>query len=319
MAEHDNAGFPLTYCLLTTATAIDQGKRTKALMAWARCLRDQYKIAPVFAHVDKDMAEIGCLREVWDAKISLCWWHLRRAIRTRLNMGKLATTPYNAKRAHTEFSFIDELFAPRGKKTDSEDYEGGLPEASTSAPNPLGNISNKLRIKIPLHLSNPTSTPPAKLAKSASADKENIPTYTETHARTGNGMTIRIPATRGLPATQTVSCHDSDKDISDDEEDGTGPSQHTFCPAVYRDSIIEKIERHYCAHVLIPGYAQPTAAGIKRWAVQQMYNFCVKHELREVWAYLWENWYRKGRWELWARSAHQEIPVLKTTMILESQ
>ncbi|PPR07898.1 hypothetical protein CVT24_002829 [Panaeolus cyanescens] len=31
MAEHDNAGFPLSYCLLTTATAIELGKRKRAL------------------------------------------------------------------------------------------------------------------------------------------------------------------------------------------------------------------------------------------------------------------------------------------------
>ncbi|KAJ7222179.1 hypothetical protein GGX14DRAFT_352938 [Mycena pura] len=55
-----------------------------------------------------------------------------------------------------------------------------------------------------------------------------------------------------------------------------------------------------------------------RWAVAGMYKFCVEHDLREVWAYLWENWYRSSRWELWARSMHPEIPVLKTTMILES-
>ncbi|KAJ7782505.1 hypothetical protein DFH07DRAFT_717350, partial [Mycena maculata] len=57
---------------------------------------------------------------------------------------------------------------------------------------------------------------------------------------------------------------------------------------------------------------------IKRWAVTQMYKFCVEHDLREVWAYLWENWYRSSRWELWARSVYPEIPILKTTMILES-
>jgi len=84
MAEYDNAGFPLSYCLLSTATAIDQQKRTKALAAWATCLRDIYGLSPVFAHVDKDMAEIGSLKEVWKSKISLCWWHLRRAIRMRL-------------------------------------------------------------------------------------------------------------------------------------------------------------------------------------------------------------------------------------------
>ena len=76
MAEHDNAGFPLTYCLLSTATAIDHQKWMKALVAWTKCLCDKYHINPIFAHVDKDMAEVGCLRQVWNVKISLCWWHL---------------------------------------------------------------------------------------------------------------------------------------------------------------------------------------------------------------------------------------------------
>ena len=60
MAEHDNAGFPLSYCLISTATAIDQGKRTKSLAAWAACIRDKYGVNPIFTHVDKDMGEIGC-------------------------------------------------------------------------------------------------------------------------------------------------------------------------------------------------------------------------------------------------------------------
>jgi hypothetical protein len=76
MAEHYNAGFPLAYCLLSTATAIKQGKWTKALAVWAHCLRDEYGVNPVFAHVDKDMAEISSLKDIWKVKISLCWWHL---------------------------------------------------------------------------------------------------------------------------------------------------------------------------------------------------------------------------------------------------
>jgi hypothetical protein len=115
MAEHDNAGFPLSYCLISTTAAIDQGKRTKALAAWVKCFHDRYGVNPVFMHVDKDMAEIGCLREVWDAKISLCWWHLRRAVQTQLTKAKLATTPYNIKRACQEFDFIDEILPPRNQ------------------------------------------------------------------------------------------------------------------------------------------------------------------------------------------------------------
>ncbi|KAF8886850.1 hypothetical protein CPB85DRAFT_1232284 [Mucidula mucida] len=38
MGEYDNDGFPLAYCLLTTATAVEQGKRTSALEAWATIL-----------------------------------------------------------------------------------------------------------------------------------------------------------------------------------------------------------------------------------------------------------------------------------------
>ncbi|KAJ6449111.1 hypothetical protein C8R45DRAFT_849909, partial [Mycena sanguinolenta] len=51
---------------------------------------------------------------------------------------------------------------------------------------------------------------------------------------------------------------------------------------------------------------------------KQMYTYCFKNDLPEAWAYLWENWYRRGRWELWAWSEHPEIPRLKTTMMVES-
>jgi hypothetical protein len=37
-AEYDNAGFPLSYCLLSTAMALHVHKRWKALNAWAKCL-----------------------------------------------------------------------------------------------------------------------------------------------------------------------------------------------------------------------------------------------------------------------------------------
>jgi hypothetical protein len=106
--------------------------------------------------------------------------------------------------------------------------------------------------------------------------------------------------------------------ITDNDDDGK-QDRHTFCPPLYRDPIINMMERHYCAHPSIPGFCPADVKLIKKWVVQHMYNFCVKHELPEVWVYLWENWYRAGRWELWARCAHKLIPVLKTTMILESQ
>ena len=79
------------------------------------------------------------------------------------------------------------------------------------------------------------------------------------------------------------------------------------------------MERHLCSHPLIPGYSALSRKGIREWAVKQMYDFCVKYDLREVWAYLWENWYCCGRWELCAWCADDKIPRLKTTMMVEAQ
>jgi len=329
MGEHDNAGFPLTYCLLSTTTAIDQGKRTKALMAWSCCLRDLYGVEPTFIHTDKDMAEIGCSKAVWKAKINLCWWHLRRAVRTRLAKAKLSTTAYNMERAREEYAFISTNFKPAGTRVDDNDYEGGSPdinlpptipattEAAITPPpteptvaviasqpqQPLGDVSNLLRIKL-------------QLPQIASAVGRVIQ---------GVGFRLVIAPTHPMPnkkvtedGEDAVAVEENDPTVVSDEDEGK-EGHRTFCPAVFRDSVVNMIERHYCAHPLIPGYGPPDAIGIKRWAVQQMYNFCFKHELPEVWAYLWENWYRKGRWELWARCAHELIPILKTTMILESQ
>ncbi|KAJ7315637.1 hypothetical protein DFH08DRAFT_625003, partial [Mycena albidolilacea] len=112
MGEQEGVGFLLSYLLLSTASSMDQGKRTQALTAWAKCVRDTYGIDARFAHVDKDMAEIGTVKDVWEAKISLCWWDLRRAVRTRLAKSKLETTPYDPDRARAEFSFINTAFVP---------------------------------------------------------------------------------------------------------------------------------------------------------------------------------------------------------------
>ncbi|KAJ3981411.1 hypothetical protein F5890DRAFT_1379224, partial [Lentinula detonsa] len=94
--------------------------------------------------------------------------------------------------------------------------------------------------------------------------------------------------------------------------------KRTFCPLELRKPVLDKVEVHRLAHPSIPGYAAPSAKAIYYWAVKQMYTFCQDYDLRELWAYLWENWYRPARWKLWARSVVLEITVLKTTMICES-
>ncbi|KAJ6586095.1 hypothetical protein B0H19DRAFT_1250823 [Mycena capillaripes] len=380
MGEFDNAGFPLSYLLLSTASSIDQGKRRKALTAWAKCLRNTYGIIAQFTHVDKDMAEIGMLKDVWNAKISLCWWHLRRAVRTRLAMAKLSTTPYDPGRAHEEFSFIDLAFVPLGQ-ADGGEYEGGAPDTVTpvipaSQQPQTMTMANGLRITIPA--SQPLASAPqnraalpvsdgqtertakgsrtrpdtrapipvdngTSAAAYAAEGKENTPLEVVGGVQTRVGRTTKPPAwildaadptslalainarTMGTVVSKAAKTRktaaetdEAASSSSEDEREEEQKARRTFCSAAYRDSIVNMMEKHYCAHPLLPGYTHPSREGIRRWAVTQMYKFCVKHGLPDVWAYLWENWYRKSRWELWARSVHPEIPVLKTTMILES-
>lgn len=297
MGEHDNAGFPLSYCLLSTATSIEHGKRKKSLEAWAMCVRNKYGLNPIFKHTDKDLAEIGMLRNVWPTgKISLCLWHLRRAIRAQLANSKLSTTPYNVSRAHTEFNFIDVHFIPHSK-SDTDDYEGG----PADEPEPVASTSNitcanpsALLVQLP-----PSTQPPtAPVQRGIELKQANRPPI------------ILLPPKAPTPASSTqMPLPDQPTIIS---------SRRSFCIKEHREPILEMVNHHYCAHPLIPGYAKPTKEAIRHWAVKQIYDYCVIHDLREVWAYLWENWYRAGRWELWARSAYPEIPRLRTTMIMES-
>ena len=108
-----------------------------------------------------------------------------------------------------------------------------------------------------------------------------------------------------------------DKETVSETEDEGEAARRTFCPKIHREKILTMLENHYCAHPLIPGYG-PQAAKVSEIEPYAGCTCiaCKNNKLPEVCAYLWENWYGKGRW---ARSAHSLIPVLKTTMILESQ
>ncbi|KAJ6602810.1 hypothetical protein DFH09DRAFT_1270635 [Mycena vulgaris] len=334
MGEHDGAGFPLSYLLLSTASSIDQGKRTRALTAWAKCVRDTYGIIAKFTHVDKDMAEIGMLKDVWNAKISLCWWHLRRAVRTRLANAKLATTPYDPGRAHAEFSFIDVAFVPLGQ-ADGGEYEGGIPDiippvvTASQQPRTI-TVANGLRITIrpgthqPLSVIGdggaterlrgdesgraeggntecggeepsagtpvppkkaPSSTAPRSSAKTVIEEKENEAPETHNGMRTRAGrvtkpthnidaadpkvlnhaMNARVTRLAAKPAGPKVAkasakgaaVDPAPASESEDEEEKEKRTRRTFCPTQYREPILAMMEKHYCAHPLLPGYAHP--------------------------------------------------------------
>ena len=241
------------------------------------------------------MAEISMLRQVWRPKIQLCWWHLRKAIRERLSKNKLTTTPYNVKRACLEAPFIDPKFTPIGSP-DANEYEGLPPDPVDTIEEPyISANSIKVRISIPSSFQQPPM-PENAPAPQITDDHLDVDRTANTALPTGQKLMIRLPARGHIAGIEgTVECE----------------VIRTFCPSELREMIVDMMERHYCAHPLIPGYSHPSPQGIREWAVKQIYDFCVKHDLREAWAYLWENWYRMDRWKLWARSVHEDVPRLK--------
>jgi hypothetical protein len=91
-------------------------------------------------------------------------------------------------------------------------------------------------------------------------------------------LMIRIPALSLKHKTASTTEDGPDEDVTN--------GRRTFCPMEDRATVVNMMERHLCAHPLIPGYSAPTPEGIKAWAVKQIYEFCFLHDLPNLWAYL---------------------------------
>ena len=99
------------------------------------------------------------------------------------------------------------------------------------------------------------------------------------------------------------------------------PLSYEFCPLAHRLSILRLLSKHFCLHPLLPerhGKARDSEQ-IHYDSVYEMYLHCKRNHLREVWAYLWTNWYTADKWRLWARSEYPHaIPRKRTTMVVEA-
>ena len=337
LGEYDNTGFPLSYCLLTTASSLEDQKCTRVLESWGTILRDTYGLVSRFVHMDKDMAEIGTSQHVWpEAKHQLCWWHQHEALWRQLK-GNLPTSRYNVQQAQHEHPFISLAFKPHGC-TDPNDCEGGVPgeiDEHTVQKNNMKMVPqtsedpNSIKIQIPalsqMMLGQTTQKTDDAGERTPTITHSTLPTIHIPWNNVVQAPEQRVPPDKSkfviqIPAPSTI--HETDPVAEDepDDDDETTPERHTFCPIEHCTTVVKIMECHLCAHPLILGYSVPTPEGIKTWAVKQMYEFCVQHELPNLWAYLWENWYRHGRWELWAQSGEpREILCLKTTMFVEGQ
>lgn len=90
---------------------------------------------------------------------------------------------------------------------------------------------------------------------------------------------------------------------------------------VERNTVLQMFSRHYNMHTMIPDKNGTirSAKQIHLDCINEVYTWCYSRNYYRLWAYLYVNWYSPEQWELWARSTNSEsLPVLKTTMIIES-
>lgn len=100
LAEIDGTGLPLAYCLLDVVKSpnesgklrADLGAKTDVLKQFLQRLKGLEFNPRCFA-IDKDQAEISAVRSVWpEAKIQLCYWHVKRAVNKKMCESKKTKT-----------------------------------------------------------------------------------------------------------------------------------------------------------------------------------------------------------------------------------
>lgn len=80
--------------------------------------------------------------------------------------------------------------------------------------------------------------------------------------------------------------------------------------------------RHFNMHSMIPDQNGTYRSDNQIYldCINETYIWYRTRNYFRLWAYLFTNWYAPEQWQLWARAVTPEkVPVLKTTMIIESR
>lgn len=88
-----------------------------------------------------------------------------------------------------------------------------------------------------------------------------------------------------------------------------------------RTTVLNLVEQHMHLHPLIPNITGKFLTEHEIWtnSVKEMYEFCASNNLKHLWVYMWNNWYRIEMWKLWTRSViADKICIFHTTMLVES-
>ena len=99
----------------------------------------------------------------------------------------------------------------------------------------------------------------------------------------------------------------------DSNEQRSPDPLYEFCPAPHRKQLLSIITRHFCRHHFFPTRSgvHQSPADICNQCVCEMYMFCKRRGLTEVWAYMWNSWYSLSMWNLWARSSRSDWARLR--------
>lgn len=124
IAEHKGHGYPSSYLALRPSVSgrearlksdlvAKAGHRKRLTTAWFEAIKAR-QVSPTFIHLDKDFSEVSAAELVWpDAKVSLCLWHIERAVGVKLGYGpNTFKTMYYPLDAKDIIPSLDPTFLP---------------------------------------------------------------------------------------------------------------------------------------------------------------------------------------------------------------
>ncbi|KIL55523.1 hypothetical protein M378DRAFT_17871 [Amanita muscaria Koide BX008] len=254
-------------------------------------------------------------------------------ITSLLSYFKTQWNHYDILEACKEFRYINQDFVPIGQSSPKSTASESIPALSQKATPRITVLLNGV-------LQNGAPKPPLSqrclvlhvngVVRSFCDLPENI-NY-EGHVPTDNEEEAEDELTdNNFSGIDALVDRFVEKDNSQDQEDGPDwmfdaeevlakDPKYIFCPTVHRKQILHLFTKHFCQHPLFPKRSQ-TEDGvwdshqIRNQAVWDMYQFCFQRGLREVWGYMWANWYSPKMWELWARSTSRFISRLLDRLV----
>ncbi|KAG6848015.1 hypothetical protein H0H93_004170 [Arthromyces matolae] len=330
LGELYGSGCPLGYLLIKSDENAVEGGKERFITQFLRHFKTIGDLQPIATLTDKDFSEINAFRSVFpDAKHQLCFWHCLRAIKTRLAILRRRPKDYDVLEAIKEFPYISRSFVPIGqsKETNPDTYV-----APKATPRVTVRFNGELQNQPP----KPSAHPP-RLILRLNGRVRTIVALPKSFQTSPIDDPVEEDGNSSDVDVETDDTNDLRNQVDqlfdkDDREEEDGPDwmfekgeltskdpAYVFCPAPHRKQLLRLFTKHFCQHpIFLERDGQWDASRIWEQAVFEMYDFCFRRGLREVWGYMWTSWYSRKIWSLWARSTSPYLTRLRTTMNVEN-